>query len=47
MQGAAKTLNTLEKVVKAVKGAREGTQLIVFGIVVIVIGAPIVGAGSL
>ena len=47
VQGAAKTLNALEKVVKAVKGAREGTQLIVFGIVVIVIGAPIVGAGSL
>jgi len=40
-------LNALEKVVKAVKGAREGTQLIVFGIVVIVIGAPIVVVGSL
>ena len=45
-QGAAKTLNALEKVVKAVKGAREGTQLIVI-VIVIVIGAPIAGVGSL
>jgi hypothetical protein len=46
-QSAEKTINALTKLVTALKGAREGTQLIVFGIVVVVIGAPIAGVGTL
>lgn len=46
-QAAEKTINALTKLVTALKGAREGTQLIVFGIVIIVVGAPFLGIGSL
>jgi helix-turn-helix protein len=46
-EALADTINALAKLVKALQGASQGTQLIVFGIVVVLIGGIILGASSL
>lgn len=46
-QALADTINALAKLVRALKGASQGMQLIVFGIILLLIGAALAGFGSL
>ena len=46
-QNLADSISALSKLVRALKGSSQGTQLIVLGIVILLIGAALLGFGSL
>jgi len=46
-QNLADNINAMTKLVGALKGTSQGMQLIVFGIVVLLIGAALLGVGSI